>query len=39
MKCLSGPNVGRETWVTNDGLVDYLPGGKYFEAYKEGNTK
>ena len=39
IKCLSGPNVGRETWITNDGLVEYLPGGRYHEAHKKGKTK
>ena len=38
VKCLSGPNVGRETWITNDSLAEYLPGGKYYDAYK-GETK
>lgn len=38
-KCLSGPNVVRETWITNDGLVEYLPGGKYFELYTKGKTQ
>ena len=39
IKCLSGPNVGRETWITNDGLVEYLPGGKYFELYTKGKAQ
>ena len=38
-KCLSGPNAGRETWITNDGLVEYLPGGRYFELYTEGKAQ
>lgn len=39
IKCLSGPNAGRETWITNDGLVEYLPGGRYHEAHKKGKSK
>lgn len=39
IKCLSGPNVDRETWITNDGLVEYLPGGKYFELYTKGKAQ
>jgi len=35
-ECVSGPNFGRETLVSNYDLQNYLPGGKYYG--KKGET-
>lgn len=34
IECLEGYHAGREMWVMNSDLANYLPGGKYYSKAK-----
>lgn len=33
VECVEGPGKGRQIWVINRNLKDYVSGGKYYEAF------
>lgn len=35
VECVEGPYEGRQVWLINRNLKDYMSGGKYYEAFGE----